>query len=415
VALHIFSYVPADACARAALVCRAWRDLLAEPCFWTELDLSSTSDVVAQVTREMLLAAAARAGGQLERLHVTYATFLPEALQAVFAANMNTLRLLRLEQSANDRYARPQEAVLRAAPPQCVVEADAFEMYENVQPMLRNQPPFQALRLRQLQLAGGVWRDGHAPAQVAALAAELVAHPSLRAVRLWNAPLDSLAALEAVVDAALALRLTKLLLENCRVSPASAVALPRLLRGDALRELALDAVLDAHAAALLADALRGNRTLTSLKLYDIVFWDDADAVASLFGALVGHASLTSIDLGHCWERRWNAAEDASAVVGALLGALVAANSPLTVLDVSFNALGDVGMGPVVDALPHNTHLRELRCTDNGMSDAFRRDRLMPALAANTSLRTLRAGQMVFQWLGHTAADRFVAARTAATV
>ncbi len=236
VALHIFSYVPADACARAALVCRAWRDLIAEPCFWTELDLSSTSGVVAKVTRQMLLAAAARAGGQLERLHVTYATFLPEVLQAVFAANMNTLlRLLRLEQSATDPYA--QEAVLRAAPPQCVVEADAFEMYESVQPMLRNQPPFQALRLRQLKLAGGVWRD--APAQVAALAVDLAAHPSLRAVLLWMAPLDSLAALEAVVDAALALRLTKLLLENCRVSPASAVALPRLLRGDALRDLGL--------------------------------------------------------------------------------------------------------------------------------------------------------------------------------
>ena len=74
------------------------------------------------------------------------------------------------------------------------------------------------------------------------------------------------------------------------------------------------------------------------------------------------------------------------------------------LHVSDCALGDDGLGPLVDALPHNTHLRELGCMDYDMSAAFARDRLMPALAANTSLQILQSG--------NSDADALVAARTA---
>ena len=59
----------------------------------------------------------------------------------------------------------------------------------------------------------------------------------------------------------------------------------------------------------------------------------------------------------------------------------------------------------MDALPRNTHLRELVCRGNGMRAAFARKRLMPALAANTSLQKLVSG--------HAEADAFIAARTAA--
>jgi hypothetical protein len=53
-------------------------------------------------------------------------------------------------------------------------------------------------------------------------------------------------------------------------------------------------------------------------------------------------------------------------------------------------MGDVGIGPLVDALPRNTHLRELEC-NAWLSAAFVQDRLLPALAANTSLRMFYGG------------------------
>jgi hypothetical protein len=75
--------------------------------------------------------------------------------------------------------------------------------------------------------------------------------------------------------------------------------------------------------------------------------------------------------------------------GASLGALVAANAPaLNTLNVSHCALGDEGLGPLVDALAANTHLRVLHCADNDMSDEFALQRLRPALLANTSLRKM---------------------------
>ena len=75
----------------------------------------------------------------------------------------------------------------------------------------------------------------------------------------------------------------------------------------------------------------------------------------------------------------------------MLAALIAADAPaLHVLEVfCCDSLGDAGMAPIVEALALNHHLRELNCHSNGTSDAFARERLLPAVRANTSLRTLR--------------------------
>ena len=86
-----------------------------------------------------------------------------------------------------------------------------------------------------------------------------------------------------------------------------------------------------------------------------------------------------------------AARNSAAAAGALVSALVAADTPqLRVLDISFNELGDAGLGPLVAALPQNTRLQELFCINSTsvISAAFARDRLMPALVANTSLLKL---------------------------
>jgi hypothetical protein len=113
-------------------------------------------------------------------------------------------------------------------------------------------------------------------------------------------------------------------------------------------------------------------------------FDDTTAAAELLGALTGHASLCVLGL------RENVVEGADqAAVGAALGRLVAANArALTELDVSECDLGDDGLRALFEALPANTYLRKLNCSENEMSDAFGRDVLLPAVRGNTSLRQL---------------------------
>ena len=400
-ATRIWGALPCDVRLRCREVCPAWRNALAEPRLWSKVGLTATSGVVARLTPALLRAAAARAGGQLERLSVTYDRELQAALLAVVLGSP-CMRLLHIQRGA-DMFVilyEQLEILMRAASRQCVVEADicaAVHVYPG--PMLRNRPPFQTLRLLSLKLFF------HLPAtHVLALAADLKAHPSLCELSLLDAPLDTFATLDAVVDAALTLRLNKLELVRCGISAASVVALPRLLQGAALRELVIWAQqtvivrFDVPAATLLADALRSNRTLVSLDLLGIDLLRDTGAAELVFGALVGHASLACIKM-------WGRAVGGPSV-HPLLAELVAANSPqLCELNISQNALGDAGLGPLMDALPRNTHLRELACRSNEMSAAFAHDRLIPALAANTSLQTLDSGDAE--------ADAFIAARTAA--
>jgi hypothetical protein len=217
--------------------------------------------------------------------------------------------------------------------------------------------------------------------------AALPAHASLTSLQFCQGSLAAPATLDAVVDAALACRLQTLEFYGCALCPASAPGLARLLRGGTLLTLFIAggnlALLDAPAAALLADALHANSTLTSLSLQHLRLWHDAAAAATLLGALTGHSSLRTLS---CLNN--NVAGHAT-VSGAALGTLVAANAPaLTELDVSGCRLGDAGMAPLVDALPGNTHLRKLTCDGNGAREAFARERLLPAVRANTGLRKL---------------------------
>jgi Ran GTPase-activating protein (RanGAP) involved in mRNA processing and transport len=152
--------------------------------------------------------------------------------------------------------------------------------------------------------------------------------------------------------------------------------------GDAL-------VPDEPAAALLGDAFRANTSLTALSLTGNCLWDNPAAGAVLCAALTGHPRLHTIDLSGNHVH-------GNAVERAALGALVAANAPaLQQLNVSNCLLRDAGLGPLVEALRHNTHLRVLNCDENGMSEAFARRRLLPAVRANTGLRTLTAAS---SWL-----------------
>jgi hypothetical protein len=186
--------------------------------------------------------------------------------------------------------------------------------------------------------------------------------------------------MNSIVNAALTRRIPDLSFRS--FSPPHAASLARLLAGGTVTKLCFfvvhrgGALLDTNGALLVGEALRANTTLTALELV-------VCAAEPLLGALVSHSSLRSLTLacdnGGSPEAR-----------GALLAALVAANAPaLQSLSICCAKqrcdckLGDAGLGPLVDALPHNHHLRQLNVSGNGMSEDFARSRLLPAVRSNT--------------------------------
>jgi hypothetical protein len=240
--------------------------------------------------------------------------------------------------------------------------------------------------------------DGDDDHLLPAVVAEVRAHSSLKELNLCclhgDIGLDD-RYVELVLEAASALGLTSLDLDSCKVTPAVAPALARLLSSTTLTRLKIfyngAALLDATAAALLSVALRANCTLRELGLHMIGLWDDADSAAVLLDALVGHASLRELSISQN-----EVATDADReVAGALLGALVAANAPVLVkLSLDICKLRDYGMLPLVAALPQNTHLRELRIVQANLSADFTEQQLLHAIRANTSLRYLDAGDIL---------------------
>jgi hypothetical protein len=427
VVLLVFAQLPVDLRARCACVCRGWRAALCERSLWTRLDVSRTSGVTKAVTDAFLRGAAARAGGELEALDVsgcrtvwlevlgTYGGFgvSREALLAVVTAAAGTLRELRACSSitagvANTLSLGDAEALLRAAPQLRVFDANVgCNSVTDARRALRAEGLLAPLRVHRLC----VDHRNAAEADVRALAADVASHAWLQVLRLVGA-LPTPAALDAVVDAALTRRLTVLQFVHNSLYPAAAPALARLLGGGAVADLCVSgvgggaALLDAPAAVLLANALRANAALTSLRLCFLRFWEDVAAAATLLGALRAHPSLRTVSLS-C-----NTLRDADcAAAGAALGALLAANAPaLTELDVGFCELQDAGMAPLFEALPRNTHLRTLLCGGNDITEAFADGVLLPAARANASLRALVTDQ---RWASEREAEEIVKGRAAA--
>jgi hypothetical protein len=388
-AQRIFALLPVDARARCATVCRGWRTLLGDASLWTRLDLSAESGVTVRVNDAVLRGAAARAGGALQALDVDVEQIGDATMLAVVTSNAGTLRELRLRSS----FHRVDDLtpLLRAASALRTLHATAFCAADRALPLLRNEPPYGPLRLTTLRVSAAASDE----AGLLALAAALPAHASLRELELhasFREPLQSDAACGAVLEAALAARLTSFTLGGCALSPAPVPALVRLLGGGALSKLTLFGcaeLLDEPAAvASLAAALRDNVTLTSLTLVHMGLWRAHVPGAALLEALVRHRNLQSIS---CFANPPDD-DEAAAAAGAALGALLAADAPaLIYLDVRFCHLGDAALRPLIDALPRCTHLRDLDILGNDISEAFAAARLLPAVRANTSLRQLEAG------------------------
>ena len=376
-------------------MCRAWRDALAEPALWTRLDLSRTSGVSWRLNANALLrGAAARAQGQLYHLDVSECFMHPRVLLEVVAASAGSLRELRVAylsvSDAAGRAATLNELVAAAPLLQALAADKVWCTWEDAPALLRADPPWAPLPLRALRVSlGDVAALDHV-GPFAALLADAALQPALSELTLCDADISRPDVLGALVDAALARRLQQLSFSTC--PPPAPAPLARLLLGGSLSHLGLLAtataapLFDAAGAALVADALRRTTTLTSLNLCGARLCRDMDAAQTLLGALVGHPSLRELELS-C-EQTLDAEERETAVpLGAALAALVAADAPaLQELDIVGNDLGDAGLAPLAVALPRNRHLRTLKLRVNGMSERFARERLLPAVQANTSLR-----------------------------
>ncbi len=376
--LLILALLPVDTRLRCAEVCRDWRVALTERSLWLHLALSPESGV-GFATDALLRAAAARAGGGLLSLAVVDCRRITfAALLAVATENAATLQEARLCPGAHRELSCELQLgpLLRGAPLLRTLHADVWCTAADARRLLRNEPPFEALRISRLFVTSFTMAGGEAA--TLALTSDLPTHASLQELHLFNAPLDAPAALDAVVQAALACHLRRLDLGACRLSPASAPALARLLAGSTLTTLEINSgnqrLLDEPAAVLLGNALRANTTLTSLVVKATRLWQEPAAGVALLNALTGHPSLCKLNISY------DPVGAAQQQAGTALGALVAANAPtLRTLHIGHNDLGDAGMGPVVDALPRNVHLQTLYAFANGTSDAFVRERLLPAV------------------------------------
>ena len=395
---RLFLALPVDARGRASCVCRAWRDTLAEPSLWTRLKMS---DVRVEPGRfdTVFRAAAARAGGQLCTLDLSqHDVPLKEVLLPVLTANAGSLRELHLPAvpAGSGPYLTVRE-VVAAAPLLQVLKVEATRcLWEDAPRMLRAEPPFQPLQLCRVQVffsgEDGVVGDMERFGPFAAALADAALQPALSRVCVFGADTEHPALMGALADAALARPLRELTLHLSL--PPAAAPLARLLAEGSLTFLefgdpgsgSLTPLFDAAGAALVASALRVNTTLTVLKLFDSHLCRDMRAAGLLFGALIGHPSLRELRIGD----ELSSSTANRIAFGAALAALIAADAPaLHVLDCSNNLLRADGMAPVVGALALNRHLREFDMRDNFTFDDFARQRLLPAVRTNTSLRVLR--------------------------
>jgi len=220
---------------------------------------------------------------------------------------------------------------------------------------------------------------------VHALAAWAATHASLQQLILLDVRLDNEAALDAVVNLAIA-KLQYLALSDCQLSPASLTALTRMLESSSLLSLTLAdigwTILTGPTVPAFCAALRSSR-LVELQLRWISLWESLEDGLAIVAACTGHPTLRRL----CF---WgNDTDDpAPAAVGIALAALVAADSALESLDVSDCSLDYAALRPLFAAVAHSTRLRKLDCSVNHISESCAREAILPAVQANTSLREL---------------------------
>jgi hypothetical protein len=139
-------------------------------------------------------------------------------------------------------------------------------------------------------------------------------------------------------------------------------------------------------------ALTASR-LTYLLLSDVNLFHDYTNGCEVLAAVRGHPCLTELNIsGNFLEH----VRDGQALVGEVLASLLIAPSALVTLNVSNCNFRNACGKPFFTALAGNTTLRELNCSKNKFSEKFCKNHVIPAVAANRSLRHLRAYEPIFE-------------------
>jgi hypothetical protein len=411
-AMYILSLLPVHTRLLCRAVCVRWRALASSPELYAIVSLTRGLGAVPPrlATDVLLAAAAAAAAGQLRSLDVRGCGGVSyEGVLAALRANSGAVKTLLVGMRQTTLFAELADAwsaeqcerALRAAGPQLSrlsVRTAGGGSVDGARRVLRGDAPLAPLAARCLHVPAGGAPEG----ALLGLASDLAACTRIQQIYLCPASLSD-AALDALVDAALAARLVGVHLAHVAfVGDAPLRALTRLVAGGVARLTVSRSELPADAApedvTAFADALRASTRLTGLNLRTF-FAHNEGAAGAVLGALEGHASLRKLDAS---------ARRPCASFGAALARLVAADAPaLRSLTASHCRLGDAGLAPLCEALRRNTHLRELRVSGNHCSAAFVRDALLPAVRANGSLRVLEAGSAA------AAAEACVAARARA--
>ena len=384
--ISILVLLPVKTRLRCSEVSRAWRALLTDTVCWECLDFSVFDG---RFSEALFFAAVAKAGGQLRELDVSsgFIRLTYAALLNAVNANSQALQRLRLHTGVEKMSLNLVAQLCAAAPGVRELSTDVTFLAAEARSLLRREPPFGALNIRDCTLEGARGQDDNL---FLSRAADLTLHGAcLDKLILVAAPLTSRAAWDALANVAISVRLTNLTVMFTQLGPSCVPGLARLLRDGSISALRLygshhnGLFVDAGTEPVISAALRANSTLTILNLTNVGLWDEPAGIA-LVDALVGHPTLKSVQIQSA-----TVVGDAviRAFAGAALGRLVAANSALTSLNVSSSALGDDSLRPLFAALPSNTHLWSLSAACNGISAAFTQV-ILASVRASRSLRYL---------------------------
>ena len=403
VELLIFSFLPVDQRLRCAEVSRGWRATVAQPALWRRVDMSHTSGVT-RVTDALLGAVVSRAGSALAVLDLSETYLSREsvllALHAAAAAG-NVVQELHVP-SREYLYVPDVNSVLAAAPELRELHANVRCQPPDADVLLEGRPPFAPLRLRRFSLFPS-WGLPSERLLLPSALADARVQPGISGLSLLGFNLDAQGMMETFADAVCARpRLQSLRFTGCDFSSPAYPGLARILGDGGIADLRLENLdPDDAMASVICDGLRASSSvLTKLLL------GSAHVSAPLLRALVAHQSLCYLTL-HASHPE-NVAE-----IGEALAALIAADAAaLKALDLQSCVLNANGLGPLFDALPRNSHLRTLECSLGGgnlyFSTEFTHERMLPAVRANTSLRTLEIHGYIDEAVDE--AMRIVAAR-----
>jgi hypothetical protein len=300
---RIFLALPVDARLCASYVCRAWRDTLAEPSLWTRLSMSGMHVERRRFFDRMLRSLARRERDQICQLDLSQEDFKESVPLPLLTANAGSLRELHLH-SIHPNWSDTTKAtfgvVVKAAPLLQVLKVENVRcLLKDALKMLRAEPPYAPLQMsRSLEvyfqdergeLDCGMNRFGRFAPFAAALA-DATLQPALSRLCVFAADVSPPAVMGALVDAVRVRQLRELALEYGM--PPAAAQLVRLLAEGSLAVLEINQpyrqVFAAAGAALVADALRSNTTLTALHLRGVHLCVDMDAALQSW----------------CWARSW---------------------------------------------------------------------------------------------------------------